>query len=262
MLSLKTKALCLALGLFLTGTTPLAGSRVSETAVLPLEDVARLSKKVENYAAERGARVFFIARQGRPDNELPDGVSYTHVSFAVYSEIQTEDGRKVPGYAIYNLYQDRDNPARSSLVVDFPLDFMAGAHRAKVGVIIPTRALQQRLYQVIHSEVYQKLHNPAYSAISNPYSDRYQNCTEHVLDVVNAAIYNTDNVEQLKVNSKKYFKAHKIRINPLKLTFASIFKPEIKTSDHHGGIRTATYGTISEYLREFGLAEEIADIYL
>ncbi|MEE8327807.1 MAG: DUF2145 domain-containing protein [Nitrosomonadaceae bacterium] len=193
-----------------------AGSQNYEDTILAIEDVAVFSKMVEEYAAEQGAHVFFIARQGRPTEELPEGVTYTHVSYAVYSNIETDDGRAIPGYAVYNLYQLKDDPSRSNLVVDFPLDFLAGSHAPKAGVIIPTRDLQKRILEVIRSDSYEKLHNPVYSAISNPYNAMYQNCTEHVLDVLNAAIYQTDDIKQLKINTQAHFDAQELKISPFK----------------------------------------------
>ena len=239
-----------------------AGSQNREDAILPIEDIALISKKVEQYAADQGTRVFFMARQGRPTTELPDGVNYTHVSYAVYSNIETEDGRTVPGYAIYNLYQLKNDPSRSHLVVDFPLDFLAGAHAAKVGVIIPTRDLQARILNVINSDSYKKLHNPVYSAISNPYNNKYQNCTEHVLDVLNAAIYQTDDIKQLKINTQAHFEAQELKINPFKLFLGSLFKSEVKTSDHKRKIKTTTFGSIANYLESNGLVKDIAHIEL
>ncbi len=225
-----------------------AGSQSASGPVLPLEDVAKLSKKLEQYAAEHQARVLLIAKVGRPADELPDAIEYTQVSFAVYSSITTEDGRTVPGYAVYNLYQLPDKPTRSHLVVDFPLDFLAGAYQPRIGVLIPSKDLQERLLKIINSDSYSKLHNPAYSAISNPYSNKYQNCTEHVIDVLNAAIYQTDNIDQLKLNTKAHFEAQTINISPLKLLFGQFLMPELRTSDQKGKIQSTTFESLARYL--------------
>ena len=248
--------------LFSTVSYVSAGSRATDEAIFPIEDIAVLSKKVEKFAAEKGARVFLMARTGRPRNELPPGVEYTHVSFAVYSSIKTEDGRTVPGYAVYNLYQREDNPAKSDLTVDFPIDFLAGAKELKVGVLIPLPQLQKRLLSVINSDTYTALHNPEYSAIANPFSDKYQNCTEHVLDVINSAIYQTDDKEQLKLNTREYFQAQTIKVSPMKLLLGSMFLPDIKTSDHKGPIQTATFTTIVDYLGRNDLLGLVTDISL
>ena len=239
-----------------------AGSRQPADSILPIEDAVMVSRKVEEYAAEHGARVFFLARQGRPTKELPKGVNYTHVSYAVYSMVRTDAGETVPGYAIYNLYQREDDPSKSHLVVDFTLDFLAGAQVPKVGVIIPKRSLQKRLLEVINSDSYAQLHNPDYSVLANPYDDTYQNCTEHVLDVLNAAIYQTTDIEQLKLNTRAHFEAHKISINPFKLILGSLFKADIKTSDHKGAIRTATFGSLVNYLEKNDLVEKVSHISL
>ena len=262
MITSKIMNLILILLICVTTSQVNAGSQQREGTILPIEDIALLSKMVEKYAADKGARVFFIARQGRPTEELPDGVIYTHVSYAVYSEIETEDGRTIPGYAVYNLYQLKEDPSRSNLVVDFPLDFLSGSHAAKAGVIIPTRDLQKRILEVIHSDSYEKLHNPTYSAISNPYNAMYQNCTEHVLDVLNAAIYQTDDIKQLKINTQAHFDAQELKIDPFKLFLAALFVPEVRTSDHQGPIKAVTFTAIANYLKSNGLAQTVINVEL
>jgi len=239
-----------------------AGGSAKDVMVLPVEDVVRLAKKVESVAAENGARVFLVARVGRPANELPEGVEYTHVSFGVYSSITTSDNRVVPGYSLYNLYQRSDEPAKSDLVVDYPVDFLAPAHVLKAGVLIPTPELQQRLLDVISSGDWKLVHNPEYSALANPYNGRYQNCTEFVLDVINAAIYRTTDPEQLKANTRAHFQAQTIRINPLKLFFASIFKPDVRLGDQRGPIQSVTYQSIADYLGANGLLEKSMTVTL
>lgn len=239
-----------------------AGSRANDQLFLPVEDLVRLAKKVETVAAENGARVFLVARVGRPPEELPKGVEYTHVSFGVYSSINTSDGRVIPGYSVYNLYQRDDAPAKSDLVVDFPIDFLAGAHVLKAGVLIPVPELQQRLLEVIGSGRHKLVHIPDYSAFSNPYNAKFQNCTEWVLDVINAAIYQTTDVEQLKANTRAHFAAQTIRINPLKLFFASLFMPEVRLGDQRGPIQTVTFQTIADYLNANGLADQVMTVQL
>lgn len=76
-------------------------------------------------------------------------------------------------------------------MTDFPVDFFAGVQKLKAGIVIPTPELQRRLLATIQSDVYRDLHVPAYSAVANPFTLEYQNCTEHTLDVLNAAIYQT-----------------------------------------------------------------------
>jgi len=144
---------------------------------------------VERKLAAEGARVAIVARMGRPLSEMPEGMYFTHVAFAVYSNITVADGTSVPGYAIYNLYQRDDKPSVSQLVQDFPVDFFAGVAQLEAGILIPSHELQQRLLEVIGSPTYVSLHEPRYSLIANPYTLGRQNCTEFVLDVVNAAIY-------------------------------------------------------------------------
>jgi len=92
------------------------------------------------------------------------------------------------------------------------------------------------------------VHRPAYSLLANPFDDRYQNCTEYTLDVINAAIYQTTDYRQLKANTKAHFKGHRLKISGLKLLVGSILMDDVKTQDHSGKIVTATFNTIGDYL--------------
>jgi hypothetical protein len=220
------------------------------------ETIIHFSKKVEKALAAKGARVAILARMGRPPSELPAGMHFTHAAFAVYSEITTRDGRKLPGYALYNLYQNAAQPNTSALVQDYPVDFFAGAAVLEAGVIVPSPELQQRLLAVIASPAYKTLHEPQYSAIANPYTLGRQNCTEFVLDVLNAAIYQTDDPRKIKSAEKQYFRAQKVNISPLKLLFGSMFTSEVSLSDQPGEPVTATFESIGAYLAKYDHGSE------
>lgn len=256
---MKSKIATLLIGLVLVFGVPATPASQESTvgqAHFTPDQLATFAKEVERSAAARGAQVFLIARVGRASSELPPGVHYTHTAFAVYSEIRTDDGRVVPGYAIYNLYQRTDRPEVSDLVQDFPVDFFAGAHKLEAGVVIPTRDLQQRLLEVITSETYRNLHNPRYSVLANPYDVRYQNCTEHVLDVLNAAIYQIDDLTQIKANIRAYFVAQPIEVSPTKLLLGAVFRQDLALEDHSEQVETATFSTITEFLHRYGLVQD------
>ena len=144
-------------------------SRVADMTSLPAARIATFSKHLENTLALHGARVAIVARSGRHDKDLPAGVRYTHVAFAVYSVIETENGDKQPGYAMYNLYQDAEKQNQSYLVQDYPFDFFAAVPTLRSGIVIPVPELQQRLLNTITGGTYQKLHNPVYSLMANPH---------------------------------------------------------------------------------------------
>jgi len=220
------------------------------------EQIVNFAKKVEKTMAAKGAYVAILARMGRPASELPEGMHFTHVAFAVYSEITTTDGRKVPGYAIYNLYQQNDRPDVSDLVQDYPVDFFSGVAVLEAGIIIPSPELQKRLLDVIGSPAYKALHEPKYSLIANPYTLGKQNCTEHTLDIINAAIYQTDDINKIKANEKAYFEAQPVNVSPLKLALGSMLSAEVSTSDHNGKPVTATFETIGKYLQKYDAGSE------
>lgn len=226
----------------------------------PPEKIISFAKKVEKTVAEKGARVVVLARMGRPLSEMPEGMYFTHVAFAVYSQITTADGRTVPGYAIYNLYQEDDHPDVSNLVQDFPVDFFAGVAQLEAGVIIPSPELQRRLLKTIASPTYKSLHDPRYSVIANPFTLGRQNCTEFVLDVINAAIYETSDINVLKANGKAFFKAQPVNVNPLKILLGSMFISEVSSVDHPGTPETATFETIAAYLQKYDKRSEVLKI--
>jgi len=249
----------IAIGLLLISTSMsgyAASSQANGELNFSSDDIVTFSKKVERSLAAKGARVFIISRVGRPVEELPPGFNYTHTGIGVYSIITTADGKKIPGYTMYNLYQKPDQPNQSELVQDYPVDFFSGVYKLEAGVIIPKPELQKRLLQVLTSDTYRKLHNPKYSAIANPFNSTYQNCTEHTLDVLNAAIYETDDIDKLKRNSKEYFDAQKVKVNPFKMLIGSMFSSDIAISDHEEKVETATFSTIAQYLQKYDLIQE------
>lgn len=237
-----------------------AGSMAGGEINFPPEQIIKFSKQVERTLAAKGAHVALLARVGRPPSEMPAGMHFTHVSFAVYSQITTSDGRIVPGYAVYNEYQSNEKPDTSSLVQDFPVDFFAGVAVLEAGIVIPSAELQRRLLETIGSPVYQKLHDPRYSAIANPYTLGRQNCTEHTLDVINAAIYQTDDIRKIKAAEKKYFAAQAVNISGFKLMLGAMFSSEITLSDQPGPPVTATFETIADYLKKYDEGSEMVII--
>lgn len=243
--------LCLGLASAHASGFSSSSSAATEPAKFQPEQIVGFAKKVERTMAAKGAHVAILARMGRPPSELPDGMHFTHVAFAVYSLISTADGRQLPGYSIYNLYQLNDKPDVSELVQDFPVDFFAGVAQLEAGIIIPSPELQQRLLTVIASPAYAKLHEPHYSLIANPYTLGRQNCTEFVLDVVNSAIYQTDDIRVIKANEKAHFTAQPVNVNPFKLLLGSMFTAEVSTSDQKGPAVTATFEKIGEYLTKY-----------
>ncbi len=240
--------------------TSFSGSSANAKLQFPAEKISAFSKKVEQKLAQEGVRVAILARMGRPLSEMPEGMHFTHVAFAVYSNITLADGSTVPGYAIYNLYQKNDRPDLSDLVLDYPVDFFSGVAELEAGILIPSPELQQRLLTVIASPTYSSLHQPRYSVIANPYTIELQKCTEFVLDVINAAIYQTSDIKRIKANTKVYFKAQTVKVNPFKLMLGSMFSAEVSTSDQRGTPVTATFEKISEYLQRYDTGSRVLTV--
>jgi hypothetical protein len=237
-----------------------ASSQADTTLQFKPEQIIAFAKKVEKTLAAKGVRVAILARMGRPLSELPEGMHFTHVAFAVYSAIATSDGRTLPGYAIYNLYQRDKQPDISDLVQDFPVDFFAGVAQLEAGIIVPSTELQERLLGVIASPTYAALHEPNYSVIANPFTLGKQNCTEFVLDVVNSAIYQTADIKTIKANEKAFFVAQPVKVNPFKLMLGALFSAEVSTSDQTGTPVTATFEKISDYLLKYDAGSSVLTV--
>ncbi len=243
------RILCvLAIGIF--SSHLYAGSTAGGNAQFAPEEISRFAKQVEKYAAGQSARVFIIGRVGRAPEDLPEGVEFTHTAVAIYSSISLPDGKTAKGYAIHNLYQLADKIDRSELVVDYPIDFFWSAQQMRAGIIIPDAQLQQRLLEAYAKGVQNTVHIPQYSVIANPYNAQYQNCTEHTLDVINAAIYQTTDYAQLKANTKAHFNAQEMKINGMKLLLGSMVMDDVKTSDQSSKVMTVTMGSIGQYLAD------------
>ncbi|MGB0864868.1 MAG: DUF2145 domain-containing protein [Granulosicoccaceae bacterium] len=232
-------------------------SQAAGSPALAAERVASFSKQVERELADSGARVAILARTGRPRSELPQGVRYTHVGLAVYSALTLDNGEVQPGYAIYNLYQQPHRQDRSQLVQDYPFDFFAPVPLLRAGVIVPTPELQQRLLQVITGPVYRRLHNNRYSVIANPHNNQRQNCTEFVLNVVQAALYARDDMAYIKHSLRDHFRPTKLNTSPLKLMAGAVFSEGISLRDQGAQVHTATFGSIADYFRRYGLEQEV-----
>jgi hypothetical protein len=188
-----------------------------------------------------GARLVLLARMGRPLVEMPEGMRFTHVGLAE---------RTATGYVIHNLYQYDDRPDRSRLEDDAPAAFFSEVAELEAGILIPSSELQQRLLAVIHSPTYAALHDPRYSLIANPYNLGRQNCTEFILDVIFAAQYQTADSQRIKALQQQTFTAEPVRVNPVKLLLAGLFRREVAIIDQPGPVVTATFERIAAYLQQ------------
>lgn len=234
-----------------------AGSSEAGRPQLPPAEVAAFSNRVQQDLAARGAKVAIVARMGRNPSSLPSGVRYTHVGIWVFSAITDANGRKGTGYRVYNLYQDTKNGSRSHLIQDSPADFFAGAYRFDAGVIVPDAATQTKLLRVITSPTYRNLHNPRYSVLSNPNTTQFQNCTEHTLDVVMAALFRTSDIQQIKSRTAQIFAPQRIEVSGLKRTLAGAASQAMTTTDHGATINTATFGAIARFMQGNGVAKSV-----
>jgi hypothetical protein len=109
---------------------------------------------------------------------------------------------------------------------------------------------------VIDSPAYARLHNPAYSLVANPWSRKYQNCNNFMLNVVGAAAWETDDPARLTANFKTHFQPTIVKAGGLMRLFGPVADPRLRTDDQKGPIRTATYESVSAFMRQNGLLQE------
>lgn len=234
-----------------------AGSSEAGKPQRPADEVAAFSNRVQLDLAARGAHVAIVARIGRDPASLPKGVKYTHVAFWVYSRLTQADGTTAQGYRVYNLYQDDADSTRSHLVQDSPADFFAGAYSLDAGIIIPDTRLQKKLLKVIAGPTYAALHNPHYSVLANPETTRFQNCTEHILNVLMASLYGTSDIARIKANIAAHFTATPIAVGGLKRALATVASRGLTTADHGPKVATATFTSIAQFMKDNRLASQV-----
>lgn len=243
--------------LFQGGITPAsAGSAASSPPQLPLDEVKAFSNTVQRDLAARNAHIAIVARVGRDPDDLPNGISFTHVAFWVLSDIPDGQGGSYRGYRAWNLYQNAQNPDVSALIQDGPVDFFAGVAELRAGVIIPSLEMQERLLKTLASPAYADMHNPNYSVLANPNNNQYQNCTEHLLNVVMASVYGTADMAQIKSNTKTHFAAQPVELSPLARSFGPVFVKGVSTDDHKGALKTTTFGSIARFMDHYRLSEQ------
>jgi len=226
---------------------------------------AAFSKQIELALAERGARLAIVFRVGRARDELPEGIRYTHGGFFVYQPLQSVDGSETfDGYAVYHLYSGdpsgEDDPRSSFLAQEFPIDFTLPMDEMEAGIIIPSPALQRRILAVMASEDYQALHHENYSLLSNPHDAEFQNSNEFLLDVMAAALWETTDREQLKVNLAAHFQPARVRLNVFERLFGPIVDRRVEFADHDGGVYTTTFGSIADFVDSNAYALEVLEL--
>ncbi|WP_246050531.1 DUF2145 domain-containing protein [Asticcacaulis tiandongensis] len=252
-------ATCLALPFGAQAGGAESGDSAAGTTFLMPAVAAPFAKQIEQELATKGARVAIVFRSSQPHEKLPDGVSYTHGAFWVYSDLKTPDGRTLKGYAVYNLYHGNGETLPKNLSYlkqDFPYDFVKGSAEEDVAVLIPTPEMQRRLLGMIGTKDYEALHVPDYSLVSNPHDPRYQNCVEFMLDIIAAVTWETKDYAQIKANLAAHFEPTPIRTNLVQRALGPAVDSRIRLDDQKGGIETATSESLSAFMTTHGLLSE------
>jgi hypothetical protein len=225
--------------------------------------IASFAEKVEAELDEREVNVAIIARTGRMDEDLPEGVDYTHVGIAVYEAIRDADGKISYGYTVYNLYQGAGGRKdRSHLVQDFVFDMCAGIAEPKIGVIIPADDLQRKMLKVLRSPLYNQLHNESYNLLANPYNDSFDNCVSHTLEVIVAGMLDTQDADPVRAKINAHFEAQVMKLSLLQEIGVSFMKGATLDDQNPNKVYTATFGSLNRFLKSEGMLKEFVEVYM
>lgn len=216
--------------------------------------VRQLTRQVDTRLAEEGVQVAILARAGRARSEMPDGIDFTHCGIAL--RVEGADPEQ-PMFKVYNLYQgaggDKDV---SELIQDYTIDMVAGAIEPEIGIIIPTAELQKKIAALLDAPLYSALHNPDYNLIANPFNDRFDNCVTHTLEVVTAALLETEDTDKIAAYIRTNFEAQRVRLSFWQRV-GSNFMSGVNLDDQDGDVPvTATFTRVRDYLALQGHLED------
>lgn len=226
----------------------------------PVEEIAAFAKKVERALAERGAHVAIVARMGRDPATMPAGLVYTHVGFWAYGRHKTASGVELPGYSAFNLYQLASEPDRSELKRDLPIEFFASVFELRAAILVPKPEVQARLVETMSGPLYVRLHNRRYSVLANPHKSAFQNCTGFVLDVLLASTLSLSDPGAVRTAAQSRFEPQRVALSPVQRLFGGLFVRDVAFADHGEEVRTATFGSIADYMHRAGLVEDILEV--
>jgi hypothetical protein len=235
----------------------------AQSFLTPIQ-AAAFAKQVERDLAAKGTRVAMVFRTGRTRDKLPKGIAYTHGAFWVYGAIKTTDGREIKGYSVHNLYRGDGktlSPSLSYLHQDYPFDFVAATAVDDVAVIIPSPEMQRRILNILVSPRYEALHVKSYSLVANPLNAPHQNCNEFMLDVLASAAWETQDYAQIKANLSAHYKPTKVRTNLFQRVLGPMVDKTLQLDDQSGDIVTATYESMSEFMKAQNLLKDSYIIY-
>lgn len=217
--------------------------------------IEQLARQAMLTMDRRLADAAILARAGRPANDLPNGIRFTHTGIAVYEPVRQANGDIQHTYTVYNLYQGKDgDPDISFLAQDFVYEMAAGSATGELGILIPTPELQKAMIETIRSPRYEALQNPSYNLLANPYRDQFDNCVSHTLKVIMASIYDTDNEARIYRNIRAYYQAQPVELSRLQQLGLN-FMEGITADDKEGDFKTATFLSLKRFLEQNGLLQ-------
>ena len=80
------------------------------------------------------------------------------------------------------------------------------------------------------------------------------------MNVLQASIYQTDDINFIKRTLSEHFSPYQVKINPLKLAAGALLAEGISLLDHPGPVQTTTFSTLLAYLKKFDLVQHAIEL--
>lgn len=216
--------------------------------LFPRETLEDYGQQILDELNRKDVKLAVISRSGQAREKLPEGVMFTHSAFFRRNA--------AGGYDVYNLYHGEENRLRSTLVTDTPADFLRLLQESDAGILIPTEAMQDTLYDFLESPEYDAVHQPDYSLISNPFDLRWQNCNELMLYAIAAAIWETTDRQILLEKLKTTITPTELKVSPLRRHYGPMIDERLILDDHGEKVLTTTFGTLTQLFETTGRLDE------
>ncbi len=222
---------CLAVLLLLAGPA-FAGTTCTQRAVNPMDQAraAEAALTVRDLLEQSAPPVALVARIGTDLSS--QGLVYSHVGFAMRDHAA---GRWTVVHLLNACGSDRSGLFAQGLVNFFADDLLR--HDARVVLLAPRTAAQ--VATLLNSRRVHALHQPRYSVIARPDSQRFQNSTSWVLEIIAAAQLSPSLArEQIQtVLNGQGFEPDEIAIPYAKRLLGGLFAANAAFSDHSAATR-------------------------
>lgn len=235
----------------------IAGSSCVEQKIGPDEvrKAMQLAFKTRQVVEQVNTKVALVGRVGSDLSE--HGLRYSHMGALVRDHSK---GKWIFVHLLNECGSSRSDIFNEGLVnyyLDDPFEYEAV-------VIVPSKAYQERLADVLQGPLVLKFHNPNYNMIAFPWSQRYQNSNQWLGEII-AAAHAPRGVISSRAEAQQYlqkngFTGDPIKIPALKRLGARLFRANVQLGEHeekgyYGTYETVTVRALVRFLEKIDVPE-------